>query len=828
MKKGFLCLSLTALLSVGTLLSAAGCGDSSGVVSVPEKALKFETVYAMAQEAGYTGTMEELIEAFKGAAGEKGEKGDKGDPGADGVGIKDAEINSLGELIITLTDDNRINCGVVVSSSGTTPAPNQALLDELYESISEMTLAGVNFRLEQADAYNDSWTWSTAAGSVAFSDVIEADVYTLSQGSFDADFIRGENLYSASAQTPYGNGGYDESALTPEELLAGIKSGECVLTKNSADKMFGDAQIFQAAVYDPFVLKVLTNLPAVLGGRAVTTVDGYLLTYELSEEIDEVFDKLKSAAAAVDADKSMTVNEVAELPEIKGLLAGLLKGTTAKEVTDFLAKVSEKEFLEIFPEAKAEADGFAYLKACLASPSFGSALGFGGAIGDLNFYDTVCALFYNMNSAGIPDALLPSLENKVETLHGWLLASMGLLDRSVSVTVGFDKNKTPSYIEGEVKACRYPDRYSYSRLMMTATLRADFLSETPELFELSGCKYAVGYTYDDMTETREGSIWVEARHEKSYYESGTTGNRLNELYMDENTLELFYFDSDIVYYISMNHEIEEKLSVDYETGRLYYVDSATGEFVWFDLDKIKALEKFYVDLDSSEFYAIDEKGAICTMTSLDDSSEGTLLYLSGLVYKENGTYYDIGGEKLVERTATWVTETGMHEADFGEYGRYSYSRSDAALFDKYCYYSVSLGGLVVVSEEENGEIRTAFMKLVPVDYVYEKIEEVKTSVEVSVSATVTVENEVAYISVTFEDAGVFSKSFALPYGRYGSWLECELLIDGETYQCYSSIDIDFINFGYDSWSPYIKVLLNDGEVVYDFIIPKSPIVGIIE
>jgi hypothetical protein len=95
----------------------------------------FEQVYAMAQEAGYTGTLEELIELFKGEPGmaglgitnvikgaptehgetyvivysdgstssfevlngtdgEKGDKGDKGDPGATGA---DGQTPYIGE-----------------------------------------------------------------------------------------------------------------------------------------------------------------------------------------------------------------------------------------------------------------------------------------------------------------------------------------------------------------------------------------------------------------------------------------------------------------------------------------------------------------------------------------------------------------------------------------------------------------------------------------------------------------------------------------------------------------------------------------------------------
>ena len=77
-----------------------GNGDSGYV-------LEFETVYAMAQEAGYTGTMEDLIALFKGEKGDKGDTGatgEKGDKGDTGAGIESVEFDEQGRLVITLTD----------------------------------------------------------------------------------------------------------------------------------------------------------------------------------------------------------------------------------------------------------------------------------------------------------------------------------------------------------------------------------------------------------------------------------------------------------------------------------------------------------------------------------------------------------------------------------------------------------------------------------------------------------------------------------------------------------------------------------------------------
>lgn len=74
--------------------------------------LTAENVYTMARDAGYEGTFEEFINQFKGEVGETGERGERGD---DGIGIKSAEINSEGHLILTYTDSTVADVGPVVS-----------------------------------------------------------------------------------------------------------------------------------------------------------------------------------------------------------------------------------------------------------------------------------------------------------------------------------------------------------------------------------------------------------------------------------------------------------------------------------------------------------------------------------------------------------------------------------------------------------------------------------------------------------------------------------------------------------------------------------------
>ena len=65
------------------------------------KELTAESVYSMAQRAGYQGTLEEFINQFK---------------GDDGRGIKSAEINAEGHLILTYTDSTVADAGSILGA----------------------------------------------------------------------------------------------------------------------------------------------------------------------------------------------------------------------------------------------------------------------------------------------------------------------------------------------------------------------------------------------------------------------------------------------------------------------------------------------------------------------------------------------------------------------------------------------------------------------------------------------------------------------------------------------------------------------------------------
>lgn len=123
-------LLLSVLLSAITLFGVwglAGCEQNGGDTGAEsgtggtgtngEETLVWDmqTVYAKAQELGYSGTLEEFIASISGRDGEKGEKGEDGE---DGVGISSASINLDGNLIITLSNGSSIDCGSVKGENG--------------------------------------------------------------------------------------------------------------------------------------------------------------------------------------------------------------------------------------------------------------------------------------------------------------------------------------------------------------------------------------------------------------------------------------------------------------------------------------------------------------------------------------------------------------------------------------------------------------------------------------------------------------------------------------------------------------------------------------
>lgn len=114
MKKKIILLVLVFSLLFGLLSCTLPSLDLNTGNGQTKNELSTETVYNMAKDAGYTGSLSEFIAEFKGEDGKDGEDGE------DGVGISNAAFDEDGHLILTLTNGKSVDCGKItinVSSS---------------------------------------------------------------------------------------------------------------------------------------------------------------------------------------------------------------------------------------------------------------------------------------------------------------------------------------------------------------------------------------------------------------------------------------------------------------------------------------------------------------------------------------------------------------------------------------------------------------------------------------------------------------------------------------------------------------------------------------
>lgn len=117
------------------LIAGDGIKINGNVIS----AVDAKSAYVIALKHGFIGSEDEWLESLKGAKGEKGEQGIQGvqgekgqngkdgtngtngidgTNGKDGIGITNAEINALGELILTYSNGTSANLGKVVGADG--------------------------------------------------------------------------------------------------------------------------------------------------------------------------------------------------------------------------------------------------------------------------------------------------------------------------------------------------------------------------------------------------------------------------------------------------------------------------------------------------------------------------------------------------------------------------------------------------------------------------------------------------------------------------------------------------------------------------------------
>ena len=107
MKRKIAIAMLSAAIACCSAVGLAACVTDSGDTGEPFWTI--ETAYAEAQDLGYGGTLEEFLAQIQGEDGKDGQ---------DGVGIANVIINDDGDLIVTLSDGDEINCGSVRGEQG--------------------------------------------------------------------------------------------------------------------------------------------------------------------------------------------------------------------------------------------------------------------------------------------------------------------------------------------------------------------------------------------------------------------------------------------------------------------------------------------------------------------------------------------------------------------------------------------------------------------------------------------------------------------------------------------------------------------------------------
>ncbi len=106
MKRKLTVLALSFIMVVACALAFTACSGNEGSKVNSGEKYTIQTAYEQAKNFGYTGTLEEFTESIQGEDGKD-------------VGISYLKLNSNGELVVILTDNSKINFGVMKDKDGT-------------------------------------------------------------------------------------------------------------------------------------------------------------------------------------------------------------------------------------------------------------------------------------------------------------------------------------------------------------------------------------------------------------------------------------------------------------------------------------------------------------------------------------------------------------------------------------------------------------------------------------------------------------------------------------------------------------------------------------
>ncbi len=267
-----LCL-LTALMLVSCAAILAPGNDTNDSGEAPE--LTVEYVYNLAKSNGYSGTLEEFIETFKGEAGAPGQNGADGKDGVngtdgkdgkdgeDGIGIKSVAVNSTGHLIIEYTNSQKHDAGLVIFTPD-------------YEKITPIIGVNGNWYIGGEDtgvsaSGEEGSVWYTGMSSPNTSLGVDGDFY-ISTATLNVYYKEGGMwgiVGSLSGGTAAGGSELSQAAIS-RGLLSSV-SIRCKLTSASyqagsgviysIDKTLGNAYIItnHHVVYNEKTYSIFSN-----------------------------------------------------------------------------------------------------------------------------------------------------------------------------------------------------------------------------------------------------------------------------------------------------------------------------------------------------------------------------------------------------------------------------------------------------------------------------------------------------------------------------------------------------------------------------------------
>lgn len=208
------------------LVAGDGIKINGNVIS----AVDAKSAYVIALEHGFIGSEDEWLESLKGAKGEKGEQGIQGvqgekgqngkdgtngtngidgTNGKDGIGITNAEINALGELILTYSNGTSANLGKVVGADGKDGADLSNEVEDIkaYIGYTDDDIVGLCVDYENK-------TFTRLAGAVGLSQGADFDKFTMYGGRKRCNVLDDGTIVAY-----YGDEGYTEDGSNGQVMV---------------------------------------------------------------------------------------------------------------------------------------------------------------------------------------------------------------------------------------------------------------------------------------------------------------------------------------------------------------------------------------------------------------------------------------------------------------------------------------------------------------------------------------------------------------------------------------------------------------------------------